>query len=131
MARIPLNRTITQNTSLLLLPNEQLLGKNLGENGTGIRRISTTQVPVMNSTTVTLPPIKVPSEGRDRLEIPLSTADYEESMELPDVDDDHLNQTLRQHNISIVKNVRNIFYYHHILCSFISFLIVGHSYVLQ
>lgn len=106
MARVPLNRTITQNISSLHQPNEQLLGKNLGENGTGIRKISTTQVPL---TTVTVPSVKAPSEGgRNRLEIPLHTSDYEESVELPDVDvgDDNLNQTLRQHNISVVKNVR-------------------------
>lgn len=107
MARVPLNRTVTQNISLLLHPNEQILGKNLGENGTGIRKISTTQVPLVNPTTVTIPSIKIPPEGRSRLEIPLNTSDYEDSMELPDVDvdDDNLNQTLRQHNISIVKNV--------------------------
>lgn len=103
MARVPLNRTVTQP---LLQPKEELLGKNLGENGTGIRKISTTPAPVVISpTTVTLPDVKAPSEGRNRLEIPLKVPEYEESMELPDIDDNHLNQTLRQHNISTVKNV--------------------------
>lgn len=103
MARVPLNR------SVLLHPIEQLLGKNLGENGTGIRKISTTQAPLVIPTTVTVPSVHVPSNGKDRMEIPISP-DYEESMELPDIDQDHLNQTLRQHyNISVVKNVRNIF----------------------
>lgn len=105
MARVPLNHTVTQNTSLLLQTKEELLGKNLGENGTGIRKISTTQVPLLHTTTTSLPNVKVSSEGNNRLEIPLRTTEYDDSMELPDVDDNNLNQTLRQHNISIVKNV--------------------------
>lgn len=107
MARVPLNRTVTQNVSLLVHPNEQLLGKNLGENGTGIRRISTTQVPLTNLTTVTVPSVKASSEGKSKVDIPLNIPDYAENMDLPDVDvdDGNINQTLRQHNISIVKNV--------------------------
>lgn len=107
MARVPLNRTVTQNATLLVHPNEQLLGKNLGENGTGIRKISTTQVPFINVTTVTVPSVKASSEDRSKIDIPLNIPDYAENMDLPDVDvdDGNINQTLRQHNISIVKNV--------------------------
>lgn len=108
-----MNRTVTQNISLLLNPNEQLLGRNLGENGTGIRKmISTTQVPLVSVTTVTppsvrIPLVKTPSDGKTKPEIPLNMSDYEESMELPnvDIDDNEVNQTLRRHNISVVKNV--------------------------